>query len=43
MQLKAECADRLVKRIYDFKGMDTKYWLAFGKRNFLGQKFNDKL
>ena len=41
MQVKAECAARLVQRIYDYDGMDKKYWLAFGRLGkFLGKEFN---
>lgn len=43
LQLKSECARRLLDTIYDYDAMDLKYWLQFGKKPFLGQKFNDKL
>jgi len=39
-QLKEECAKRLLETIYAYGGMDLKFWLAFGKRYFLGQRFN---
>jgi hypothetical protein len=42
-QLKEECAARLLQIIYANNSMDLKFWLAFGRRPFLGQKFNDKL
>ena len=42
-QLKEECGARLVQIIYANNSMDLKFWLAFGRRPFLGQKFNDKL
>ncbi len=42
-QLKSECARRLLDTIYDNDAMDLKFWLQFGKKPFLGQKFNDKL
>jgi hypothetical protein len=42
-QCKAECGRRLIDTLYDNEAMDLKYWLAFGRRPFLGQKFNDKL
>ena len=42
-QLKEECAKRLVDTIYDNNSLDLKFWLAFGKKPFLGQRFNDKL
>jgi hypothetical protein len=32
-----------LETIYDNEAMDLKYWLAFGRKPFLGQKFNDKL
>ena len=42
-QCKDECAQRLVQTIYSNGAMDLKFWLAFGRRPFLGAKFNDKL
>ena len=42
-QIKEECAGRLVQIIYANGAMDLKFWLAFGRKPFLGQKFNDKL
>jgi len=43
LQCKAECAQRLIAILYDNDAMDLKFWLAFGRRPFLGAKFNDKL
>ena len=43
VQLKQECAVRLLATLYKNEGMDLKYWLAFGRKPFLGQKFNDKM
>ncbi len=34
-QLKEECGMRLFNTIYQFNGMDLKYWLAYSKRRFL--------
>jgi hypothetical protein len=42
-QIKEECASRLVAIIFDNNAMDLKFWLQFGKKPFLGQRFNDKL
>ena len=42
-QCKTECGKRLIETLYDNEAMDLKFWLAFGRRPFLGQKFNDKL
>ena len=39
MQLRLECAERLVTTIYAHEAMDLKFWLGFGRRPFLGQKF----
>jgi len=33
----------LIETIYAYDGLDLKYWLQFGRRPFLGQKFNDKI
>ena len=41
-QVKEECGNRLLDRIYDHNGMDLKYWLAFGRRPFMGHKFNNQ-
>jgi hypothetical protein len=41
LQLKEECAQRLVKTVYANEGMDVKFWLGFGRRPFLGQKFDN--
>ena len=43
-ECKEECAKRLLNILYDKEtgDMDRKYWLTFGKRLFLGQKFTDK-
>lgn len=41
MQVKSECAERLLKRMYDYDGMDFKYWLPFGKIKFMGKDFNN--
>uniref|UniRef100_A0A7S3S121 Actin-related protein 2/3 complex subunit 3 n=1 Tax=Strombidinopsis acuminata TaxID=141414 RepID=A0A7S3S121_9SPIT len=40
-QLKQECAKRLIADVlfHPEKGMDRKFWLAFGKRPYLGRKF----
>lgn len=43
MQLKVECGARLIATLYANQAMDLKFWLGFGKRPFLGQKFNNKL
>ena len=42
-QLKEESASRLVAIIYDNNSLDLKFWLQYGRKPFLGQKFNDKL
>ena len=42
-QIKEECGSRLVQTIYANGAMDLKFWLAFGRKPFLAQKFNDKL
>lgn len=42
-QIKEECASRLIKTIYDNGALDLKFWLQYGKKPFLGQKFNDKM
>ena len=42
-QIKEECGSRLVQTIYANNAMDLKFWLAFGRKPFLGQKFNEKL
>jgi len=42
-QLKEECARRLIDIIYGNNSLDLKFWLAFGKKPFLGQRFDDKL
>ena len=42
-QIKEECAGRLVQTIYANGAMDLKFWLAFGRKPVLGQKFTDKL
>lgn len=34
--LKAACAERLVKKIFENDGLDFKFWLGFGKKPFLG-------
>ena len=41
IQLKEETAARLVDTIYDNSAMDLKFWLAFGRKPFLGQRFNN--
>jgi len=44
-QLKEACGKRLLLKLWhpEHGDMDQKYWLGFGKRPFLGQKFNRKL
>ena len=39
------CAKRLLSMLYASEAgeMDRKFWLAFGKKTFLGQKFVDKM
>ena len=39
-KLKEACAERLVKKLFENDGLDFKFWLGFGKKPFLGQKFN---
>ena len=40
--LKAECGQRLLHTLYNPETgpLDCKYWVALGKKPFLGQKFS---
>jgi hypothetical protein len=45
MDAKVECGDRLLNTVLfhpEHDDMDLKYWIPYGKKNFLGLKFNDK-
>ena len=45
MQVKQECGRRLLTVLYhpDHGDMDLKFWVQFGKKPWLGRKFNNKL
>jgi hypothetical protein len=45
MDVKEECAKRLLEILWhpEHGDIDLKFWLVFGKKNFVGYKFNNKI
>jgi hypothetical protein len=45
MDAKEECAKRLLEILWhpEHGDIDLKFWLVFGKKNFVGYKFNNKI
>ncbi|XXQ37765.1 Actin-related protein 2/3 complex subunit 3 [Plasmodiophora brassicae] len=37
-QLREECAQRILERVYDSNGQANKFWMAFSKRQFMNMK-----
>lgn len=42
-QLKEVCGQRFLDTIFNYNGMDFKFWLVFSAKPFLGHKFNKQM